>query len=250
MNPGNTEAPMCEGAEATRVGVVFTTNPDCVVFDVEGRRVGYKSANDEDTRSFMFDQVVTTDNMERLHSELLQPLPESISNGFNGALMICGASAEMPGAPAEQRIIRKVLTDLFSRTTSPVAPEVFISVSCLQFYPDGSVVDLLSLNKDASELITHPVLGRCSSLFSVAVEQKLHPEQVESDVCRSRLQLFGLAGGASRTDLRGVNPLVKVLDHLLNRSAPDSDSLLLSLLKDALTGNYRTYLIYCINPRG
>lgn len=44
---------------------------------------------------------------------------------------------------------------------------------------------------------------RCSSLFSVAVEWKLHPEEVESEVCRSRLQLFSLAGGASRTDLRG-----------------------------------------------
>lgn len=44
---------------------------------------------------------------------------------------------------------------------------------------------------------------RCSSLFSVAVEWKLHPEEVEPEVCRSRLQLFRLAGGASRTDLRG-----------------------------------------------
>lgn len=37
----------------------------------------------------------------------------------------------------------------------------------------------------------------------VTVEWKLHPEEVESDVCRSRFQLFSLAGGASRTDLRG-----------------------------------------------
>lgn len=43
-------------------------------------------------------------------------------------------------------------------------------------------------------------------MFSVVLERKLHPEQEkseESDVCRSRLQLFHLAGGASRTDLRG-----------------------------------------------
>ncbi len=44
---------------------------------------------------------------------------------------------------------------------------------------------------------------RCSSLLSVAAEWKLHPEEVEPEVCRSRLQLFSLAGGASRTDLRG-----------------------------------------------
>ena len=44
---------------------------------------------------------------------------------------------------------------------------------------------------------------RCSFLFSVAVEWKLHPEQAVSEICRSRLQLFSLAGGASRADLRG-----------------------------------------------
>lgn len=44
---------------------------------------------------------------------------------------------------------------------------------------------------------------RCSFLFLVAVEGKLHPEQAESEICCSRLQLFSLAGGASRADLRG-----------------------------------------------
>ncbi|KAF7228103.1 transcript variant X3 [Nothobranchius furzeri] len=33
-------------------------------------------------------------------------------------------------------------------------------------------------------------------------------------------------------------------------AATDDNSLLLALLKDALTGNTRTYLIYCINPQG
>ncbi|KAM4586519.1 uncharacterized protein V3H82_005340 [Fundulus diaphanus] len=94
------------------------------------------------------------------------------------------------------------------------------------------------------------VSSRCSFLFSVTAEWKLHPEQVESDVCRSKLQLFSLAGGASRTDLRGVTPLLKVLDQTLNPSTVVSDSLLHALLKDALTGNKRTFLIYCINPQG
>lgn len=47
---------------------------------------------------------------------------------------------------------------------------------------------------------------RCSSLFSLAAQWKLHPEEEEeeeSELCSSRLQLFSLAGGASRTDLRG-----------------------------------------------
>lgn len=47
---------------------------------------------------------------------------------------------------------------------------------------------------------------RCSSLFSWTAQWKLHPEEEEeeeSELCSSRLQLFSLAGGASRTDLRG-----------------------------------------------
>uniref|UniRef100_A0A1A7XMR5 Kinesin motor domain-containing protein n=2 Tax=Iconisemion striatum TaxID=60296 RepID=A0A1A7XMR5_9TELE len=92
--------------------------------------------------------------------------------------------------------------------------------------------------------------SRCSSLFSVVHEWRLHPELEESDVCCSKLQLFSLAGGASRTDLRGISPLLKVLDQMQTPPATDDNNLLLSLLKDALTGNIRTYLIYCINPQG
>ncbi|XP_036933650.1 trichohyalin [Acanthopagrus latus] len=90
---------------------------------------------------------------------------------------------------------------------------------------------------------------RCSFLFLVAVEWKLHPEQAESEICCSRLQLFSLAGGASRADLRGVNPLVKVLDQT-QREGTTSDTLLHCLLSDALTGNSKTALIYCIHPQG
>ncbi|XP_028272740.1 kinesin-like protein KIN-4B [Parambassis ranga] len=89
---------------------------------------------------------------------------------------------------------------------------------------------------------------RCSSLFSLAVEWKLHPEEVESDVCRNRLQLFSLAGGASRADLKGVSPLVKVLDQIPNSA--NSINLLPFLLNEALTGNSKTALIYCIDPQG
>ncbi|XP_031175320.1 kinesin-like protein klp-20 [Sander lucioperca] len=166
--------------------------------------------------------------------------------------------------------------------------ELFLSVSCLQFYPDGSAVDLLSPNADRQtlKLVAHDILGslvgglsevcvcsaeeayalyetcgerlkanagsissRCSSLFSVAVEQELHPEEVESEVCRSRLQLFRLAGGASRTDLRGVSPLVKVVEQT-QCEPTTSNKILPFLLNDALTGNSRTALIYYIHPRG
>lgn len=269
------------------MGVVLTTNSestDCVVIGEDGHRVDYKFAKTEDKKSFTFDQVVSADNIETLHSELLQPLTVSISSGYNGALLLCGASTEAIRGLTDRSIVRQVLTNLFSSIKSQVTVEYFLSVSFLQFYPDGSAMDLLSLNKQPLQFIAHPVLGslvegvcevcvgsaeeaytlyetcretmrtnanpissRSSSLFSVAVEWKLDPEQVESDVCHSRLQLFSLAGGASRTDLKGISPLAKVLNQMPNTA--DSDSLLPLLLKDALTGNNRTWLIYCINPQ-
>ncbi|XP_043983994.1 kinesin-like protein KIF17 isoform X1 [Gambusia affinis] len=282
--------PMCGGVETVRVGVVLTTSPeykDCVALAVEGCEINHKSAANEEPKSFTFDQVVTADCVESLHSELLQPLTESISNGYNVALLMCGTPTEMVGAVTDKSILRQVLTSLFSCTTSEEKAESFTSVSFLQFYPDGNAVDLLSLNKETLQLVIHPVLGsvveglsevcvcsaeeacdvfkacresmktnggsissRCSFLFSVTAEWKLHPEQAESDVCRSKLQLFGLTGGASRTDLRGVIPLLKVLDQTLNSPPVVGDSLLHELLKDALTGTNRTFLIYCINPQG
>ncbi|KAL3044910.1 hypothetical protein OYC64_013225 [Pagothenia borchgrevinki] len=243
-------------------------------------------AADKEVKSFSFDHVVTVDNIQSFHPELLQPLTESISGGYNGALLICGgASLENMTPLIDHSIIKQVLTDLFSRVLSQVKEELFISVSFLQFYPDGSAVDLLSPNRETLKRVAHPVLGsligglcevcvcsaeeaytlyetcrdtlkanpgsissRCSSLFSVAVEWKLHPEEVESDVCRSRLQLFSLAGGASRTDLRGVSPLVKVVEE--TQMKPTSDKILPSLLKDALTGNSRAVLVYCLHPQG
>ncbi|GAA6235245.1 osmotic avoidance abnormal protein 3 isoform X2 [Lates japonicus] len=276
-------------AETVKVGVVFTAIPegkDCVVISEDGHSVNYTSGNDKEAKCFSFDQVVNVDNIQRFHPELLQPLTESISSGYNGALLICGASTEKICALIDHNIIKQLLASLFSRMLSQVKEELFISVSFIQFYPDGSAVDLLSPNRQTLKLVTHPALGslvgglcevcvcseeeayalyetcreilktnggsissRCSSLFSVAVEWKLHPEEVESEVCRSRLQLFSLAGGASRTDLRGVSPLMRVVDQI-PCGATTTDKLLPSLLHDALRGNSRTVLIYCVNPQG
>ncbi|KAF7668460.1 hypothetical protein LDENG_00011970 [Lucifuga dentata] len=239
-----------------------------------------------ETKTFSFDQVATLDDIQSFHPELLHALTESISSGYNRALLISGASTEKTNVLIDHQIIKQVLMNLFSRISSEVKGELFTSVSFLQFYPDGSAVDLLSPSSQTLKPVTHPVLGslaggvcevcvcsaeeafslyetcretlkanpgtissRCSSLFSVAVEWKLHPEKVESEVFRSRLQLFRLAGGASRTDLRGVSPLVKILDQMQSR-ATMSDKLLPFLLSDALTGNSRTVLIYCIHPQG
>ncbi|KAI9538982.1 hypothetical protein NQZ68_009059 [Dissostichus eleginoides] len=283
----NMNAAMCEAADTVRVGVILTAVPDSMVICEEGHGLEYKSRTDEEVKSFSFDQVVTVDNIQSFHPELLQPLTESISGGYNGALLICGgASLENMTPLIDHSMIKQVLTDLFSRVLSQVKEELFISVSFLQFYPDGSAVDLLSPNRETLKRVANPVLGsligglcevcvcsaeeaytlyetcrdtlkanagsissRCSSLFSVAVEWKLHPEEVESEVCRSRLQLFSLAGGASRTDLRGVSPLVKVVEETQSE-ATTSDKILPSLLNDALTGNSRTVLVYCLHPQG
>lgn len=47
-----------------------------------------------------------------------------------------------------------------------------------------------------------------------------------------------------------MNPLLKVLDQIPNPAANISVSLLPHLLNDALKGNSRTVVIYCINPQG
>ncbi|KAL6117710.1 uncharacterized protein ACO6RY_15440 [Pungitius sinensis] len=286
MATANTEAPLCEGGDKVRVGVVLAARPDYVVIDEEGCGVHCKSAKDEEAKSFSFDQVVTLDNIQSFHPEFLQPLTESISGGYNAALLICGASTEEINTLIDQTIIKQIFADLFGRMLSQGEEEWFVSVSFVQFYPDGNAVDLLNPSRQLLERVVHPVLGslvgglcevcvcsaeeacsvyetcreadagstsnRCSSLFSVAVERKLRPpeeEEEEEEICRSRLQLFKLAGGASRTDLRGVSPLVKAVEQT-QREATASDKILPFLLNDVLRGNSRTALIYCINPQG
>lgn len=101
-------------------------------------------------------------NVQSFHAELLQPLSESTSAGFNGALLICGAPTEKISALIDHSIIKQVepkktklililadfitslfisltlsqlLADLFSRLLSQVKEELFISVSFLQVCP-------------------------------------------------------------------------------------------------------------------
>ncbi|XP_074529756.1 kinesin-like protein KIF17 [Halichoeres trimaculatus] len=223
------------------------------------------------------------DNIQSLSPELLQPLSEAVSSGYNGALLICGAFTGGGCSVIDNIIIKQVLENLFSHLLSNAEENLFISVSFLQFYPDGSAVDVLNPDKQTLKPVAHPILGkliaglcevcvssaqeaftlyetcmvnlksntgpifsRCSSLFSVTVELKLDPE--ESEICRNKLQLFSLAGGASRTDLRGVSPLVKVLDQTQCEATRDKP--LPFLLNEALTGNSRTALVYCLHPQG
>ncbi|XP_008325333.2 uncharacterized protein LOC103391007 [Cynoglossus semilaevis] len=286
----------CEETEPVKVGVVFPTKPenkDCVISE-DGRTLIYTSAKNRETQTFSFDQVVNVDNVQSFHSELLPSVTDSVSRGLIVSLLVCGVCSEEMCILIDHSIIKQLLADLFSRLLSRVKEEPFISVSFIQFYPDGSAVDLLSPERQTLKPVTHPVLGRliegvcevcvataedacdlyetgrktlrtrardvygrCSSLFSVAVEWKLHgetgeekeKEEEEEEVCRSRLQLFSLAGRASRTDLRGVNPLVTVLEELPH-VAPSAERFLPGLLHEALTGNSKTFLIYCFNPQG
>ncbi|XP_061643157.1 chromosome-associated kinesin KIF4A isoform X2 [Phyllopteryx taeniolatus] len=160
-----------------------------------------------------------------------------------------------------------------------------IYIYILKFHPDGSTVDLLNPDTQTLELIPHPVLGgvirglgescvdsaeeaytlyktcreaqrakedfistRCSWLFTVAVERKVHEGKMSLQLCRSKLRVFSLVGAANETDLMGVNPLLKVMDQIPSE-ATKTDPLLHFLLSDALTGNSRTALIYCIQPQ-
>ncbi|CAJ1058564.1 hypothetical protein PFLUV_G00122180 [Xyrichtys novacula] len=286
---GGCVKPPCERAETVKVGLVLSTIPegkDCVVIREDRRGVDYKLAKDEEAQSYFFDQVVTVDNIQSLSPVLLQPLTEAVSSGYNGALLICGASSEEIKSVIDNTIIKQVLENLFSHMIPNANENLFISVSFLQFYPDGSAVDVLSSDQQALKLVAHPILGnvvvglcevcvssaeeayalyescrgnlksntglifsRCSSLFSVAVEWKLDTEKAEPEICRSRLQLFNLAGGASRTNLRGVCPLVKILDHTQCEATTDGKYLPF-LLKEVLTGNSQTALVYCLHPQG
>lgn len=103
-------------------------------------------------------------NLQSFHPELLQPLIESISSGYNGALLLCGASTEKIGTLVDRCIIKQVeptkklqfisailsyfltililhstlsqvLANLFGRMLPQVKEESFISVSFLQVCP-------------------------------------------------------------------------------------------------------------------
>ncbi|XP_061690002.1 uncharacterized protein si:dkey-201i24.3 isoform X2 [Syngnathoides biaculeatus] len=199
--------------------------------------------------------------MQGLHGKLLSSITESMRDGYSESLLICGA-------PVEKNI-------------SALIDEVIVK----QFHPEGSVVDLFNPDTQTLEVIPHPVLGgvirglgelcvgsadeayaryktcreaqntkeefvstRCSSLFTLAVEQKLQEGKASFQLCRSKLQVFILVGAATGTDLMGVNPLQKVTDQIPG-DATKTDPLLHFLLSDALTGNTRTALIYCIQPQ-
>ncbi|XP_061899800.1 uncharacterized protein si:dkey-201i24.3 isoform X2 [Entelurus aequoreus] len=83
----------------------------------------------------------------------------------------------------------------------------------------------------------------------MTVEWKVHAGEVDLQLCRSRLQLFNLVGGACRTDPTGVNPLLAAVDQTPGQVMP-THPLLPCLLRDALTGSSRTTLIYFLQPQG
>ncbi|KAK7922803.1 hypothetical protein WMY93_009705 [Mugilogobius chulae] len=259
-------SPMLEEAGDVRVGVLLASVPErntCVVITQDGHGVDLVTGKDESTKSFSFDLVATADNVKGIYLDFLQPLVESVLKGYNGALLIHGASTERTKALIDQNIIRQILINVLNGTAHE-KEDSFIALSFIQLQ-----------SKNLSP-VTHPVLGRlvsvvsspeeafslyetcrdkvksspgglscrCSTLLSVAVERR-----VQTEVCRGRLQLFGLEGGASRTDLRGVSPLVKALDQLQSEVSHE-DKLLLFLLKDALSGSSRTALLCCLHPQG
>ncbi|XP_055015516.1 uncharacterized protein si:dkey-201i24.3 [Boleophthalmus pectinirostris] len=284
---------MREEAENVRVGVLLTSVAEkntCVVITEDGHRVDLVTGKDESTKSFSFDMVVTDDNITGLYSDFVQPLVQSVLEGYNGALLIHGASTEKTKALIDQNIIKQILISLLNGKAQE-KDDSFVALSFIQFYPDGTTVDVLGSNRENLKPVTHPIIGRsvrsnqkdykiaggvsevcvssseeaynlyetcrdrvrsspgglscrCSAVLSVAVEWR-----VQSEVCRSRLQLFSLEGGASRTQLRGVSPLVKALAEIQTEDSIE-DKLLPFLLKDTLNGNSRTALLCCLHPQG
>nr|XP_057919474.1 uncharacterized protein LOC131110402 [Doryrhamphus excisus] len=224
--------------------------------------------------------------IQRFQQQLLQPLIESIGEGYSGSLLLCGASMENVSSLVDHVIIRQVLINVLNHVMSEVKRELFISVSFLQFDPDGSGVDLLSPESNSLELVLHPVLGavisdlsevcvgsaeeayavyktcreeapkanealRSGSLqFTMTVEWKLHTGETDSpQFCRSRFQVFNLVGGACRSDPTRVSPLLKVVEQTPGEETK-TEPLLPFLVRDALTGTSKTLLIYCIRPDG
>ncbi|KAM9833631.1 uncharacterized protein ACBT44_007312 [Syngnathus typhle] len=273
--------------EGVKVGIVLNPIPgtECTLINKDGQSSDCMS-KDEQLWRLSFDQAVAVENMQGFHGELLQPLTDCTCGGYTGSLLIGGASMENIGTLIDDVIVQQVLKNALSRVMSSVKEELIVSVSYLQFHLDGNVEDLLNPDTQTLELVLHPILGgvirglaevcvgsaeeayslyktcreaqkakeesissRCSWLFTVAVEWKLQNDEVAFQLCRSRLRVFGLVGGANGTDLMGISPLLKVMDQL-PREAAKTDALLHILLSDALTGNSRTALIYFIQPQG
>ncbi|KAF6714846.1 hypothetical protein FQA47_013555 [Oryzias melastigma] len=157
----NTNAPIDEEAEKVKVELVLIANSENLIITEEGCGVEYKPAKAEEKKSFSFDKAVTTENIELLHSALLQTLTESMLSGFNASLLTCGASTEMVQALNHHSLLRKILINIFSCMSSREAEDFFVSVSFLQFFPDGNTVDLFNHNNQTLDPLKHPVLGRC-----------------------------------------------------------------------------------------
>ncbi|XP_057705697.1 kinesin-like protein KIF15-A isoform X3 [Corythoichthys intestinalis] len=261
----------------------FISAKGCVFIHEDGQSLDYLS-KDEQLQHLIFDHAVTIDNMQGFYGDLLQPLTVCACEGYCGSLLICAASMENIGTLIDEVIIKQMLASMFSHMTSRVEEEWLISVSYLQFHPDGLAEDLLNHDSQTLQPFLHPVLGvvirglgeacdvgsadeaytlykacreaqkgkeelRSSWLFTVAVEWKLQEGDVPFTLKRGRLQVFGLVGGAGGTDLTRVNPLLKVMNQSPSE-ATKTDPLLHFLLRDALTGNQRTRLIYFIKPQG
>ncbi|XP_061643161.1 uncharacterized protein si:dkey-201i24.3 isoform X6 [Phyllopteryx taeniolatus] len=166
-------------------------------------------------------------------------------------------------------IIKQVLTNAFSGVMSPVKEELFIAVSYLQvclcdaitrqrivnthththiyiyilkFHPDGSTVDLLNPDTQTLELIPHPVLGGVIRGLGESCVDSAEEAYTLYKTCREAQR--------AKEDFIStrVNPLLKVMDQIPSE-ATKTDPLLHFLLSDALTGNSRTALIYCIQPQ-
>nr|XP_023689667.1 kinesin-like protein KIF14 isoform X1 [Paramormyrops kingsleyae] len=250
----------------------------------EANSVDYTREGDE-KMSFVFDAVTNQHNIQRLYPELLRPLCELVCSGYHGAVLVGGTLRSGKEKLLQtQSVMKQLVTGLFNEITKINTGEMFTTASFIQFYPDDSAVDLLDKEGQGLKPRTHPafgayvegvcevavetleetlslyeegretlsansgpLVGRCSSLFSVNVERRLQGEEAaEQQYCHGTLRVFDLAGGARKGDLNGVSTLVKVLES--HKTA--DDRLLPFLLADTLTGSCSNVLLYCVQPQG
>eukprot|EP00062_Callorhinchus_milii_P016432 gi/632967738/ref/XP_007900147.1/ PREDICTED: chromosome-associated kinesin KIF4-like isoform X2 [Callorhinchus milii] len=176
------------------------------------------------------------------------------------------------GDELQTGIMHKLLKDLFEDLELNEEQKTLATVSHIQLHTDGSALDLLNPHDRTMRCVQHPVLGlvveelsefvvgsceeawslyrqgreaerlagdladRCSSLFTVTLEQREVSAGVS--VCRSSVRVYELPGSAGN----GVSPLKRAVDEAKIHTEPGlgcTDA----LLSQALGGNRCSVLI-------
>ncbi|XP_078407338.1 chromosome-associated kinesin KIF4B-like isoform X2 [Cetorhinus maximus] len=185
-----------------------------------------------------------------------------------------GKSRLLRGDEKRDGIVHKLMKNLFEEVEKDEDHQKrLITVSNIQFHIDGSTIDLLNPHDREIQCLHHPVLGliteelseivvsscddawslylqgtkaeklagphldRCSTLFTITLEQ----QETSGSCIHSSIRIFDLTGEAEKDAVNGATPLVYTL------SGEPSHGCIGALLSQALGGNSHSVLIYCLN---